>query len=107
MSGGRVAQPKKIDELLTKFLRTSGVREAARISQFRKAFEAAAGPEVADRTRVCGLRDGQLTVEVDSSALLAELSCFRKDAILEAINETVAKAGLRAIRFRLRGTGHV
>ena len=36
-----MSQPKKIDELLRRFLHTSGVKEASRIAEFRKAFDAA------------------------------------------------------------------
>jgi hypothetical protein len=102
-----VSQPKKIDELLRRFMHTSGVKEASRIAGFRKAFEAAVGPEVAGQTRVCGLRNGELTVEVDGSALLAELSCFHQDTLIESINGTTSRERLRRIRFRLKGTGHV
>jgi hypothetical protein len=102
-----VAEPKKIDELLRKFFKSSGAREASRISAFRQAFEVAAGADVASRTRVCGLRDGELTIEVEGSALLSELSCFRQDDLLESINASLSRERVRRIKFRLKGTGHV
>ena len=62
--------------------------------------------------RVCGLRRGELTVEVDGSALLGELQGFLADQLLEALTAELPPGRdparcIRKIRYRLKGMGHV
>jgi predicted nucleic acid-binding Zn ribbon protein len=60
---------------------------------------AAAGPEMAQRTRCVGVRHGELLVEVQGAVWMGELAVLRQ-GILERINERLTPdARLRAIRL--------
>ena len=110
MTGGegkRSGGPRAIGDLLSGFLKETKVgREIAR-EQVEAAWRSAVGPEVAAETRVQGLRDGVLSVEVGSSALLQELKTFYRASILAALKAGGAaekgEAGLavREVVFRL------
>ena len=54
------------------------------------AWARAAGPELAEETRPATLQRGVLTVEVRSTALLAELQSFRRDELLARLIEADA-----------------
>lgn len=61
----------------------------------------AAGAELAAHACPKGVRRGVLTVEVDSSSLLAELAGYRRRAIMKAVAAEPSCSGVRDIRFVL------
>jgi len=70
-----------------------------------QAWCEAVGAETARHTRLSRtLKRGVLHVEVNSSALLGELSGFRKAEILAVLREKVTQQYIEDIRFKL-GTG--
>ena len=70
--------------------------------QFRvwDIWEEVVGPQIAGKTRPEALRNGVLVVSVTSSVWMQELS-FMKQKILDLINQTLAPATIREIRFKL------
>jgi len=56
---------------------------------------------VKHHARIRGLNKGVLLVEVDSSALLAELQGFMRDEIVDRLNEYLAGPIVRTFRVRL------
>jgi hypothetical protein len=70
--------------------------------QFRvwDIWEEVVGPQIAGKTRPEALRNGVLVVSVTSSVWMQELS-FMKQKILDRINQTLAPATIREIRFKL------
>jgi len=65
------------------------------------AWEQAVGETAARQTHVGEPRRGVLEITVGSSALLAELSGFRKQELLAALRRNAAASTIRDIRFRL------
>lgn len=55
--------------------------------------------EVADRTRVAGLKRGKLLVECESQTLAAELAAFRKEELLALMREELGDGVVEDIRF--------
>lgn len=100
MSEGRARRkrkgPEAIGDLLAGFFRTEVGRGVAR-EGLEAGWRDAVGAEVAAATRVRGLREGTLVVEVASSALLQELRTFHRAGLLRALREGGA-AGLREVR---------
>ena len=93
---------ESIGDLLAGFLKTSPIGRAVAREDLEGAWRAAVGPEIAGSTRVRGLRDGVLTVEVGSSALLQELATFCRAEILASLR--AGERGARDVReltFRL------
>src|SRR5579859_2445761 len=80
--GGRRKGAEPIGDLLGKLLaREPGLAREMTEAAWREAV----GPEVAGMTSVRGVRDGVLTVEVASSALLQELATFYRSSILSSM----------------------
>ncbi|HVY61113.1 MAG TPA: DUF721 domain-containing protein [Planctomycetota bacterium] len=86
-----------IGDLLAGFMAANQVGRAIARETLEAAWRDAVGAEVAGMTRVRGLRDGVLTVEVNASGLLQELSTFYKGSILAALK----RPEVREISFRL------
>jgi predicted nucleic acid-binding Zn ribbon protein len=61
-------------------------------AELRELWSEVAGEQIAAGTRVVGLRNGVLTIGVNSSPLLSELSAFHYERLLEALQ---AKHGKR------------
>jgi len=83
---------KKIGDLLKRYLKRHGIE---RLLRFRGIYEfwcKAVGEELARQTRVVALRKNVLTIEVDSSPLLAELAGYRKQELLEALRRCLLEA---------------
>ena len=94
-------EPERISELIEPVL-----RELKRIGQrvgkaLHEAWPEVAGPTLARRTRLRAFKAGRLYVEVDSSALLHELTGFRSQELLARLRERVPKPDVSEIRFRL------
>ena len=99
--------PRPLAEAINRLITERGLAAAAGRETLTEIWSAAAGPEVASRTRVMGLKNGTLEIGVTSSALLNELVGFHNQAILDAIQADERGGRIRRIRFRLnRQAGH-
>jgi hypothetical protein len=97
-----------LDAALKSFLRTSGIGEHLGPWAIFRAFADAAGPTFSRHARAVKFTRGELLVEVDSAAHLAELKGFLGDEIRSRANELLVASGskssgdLRRITFRLK-----
>jgi hypothetical protein len=90
-----------VGAILARVVRESGVTKTRRGSSIAELWARAAGPELAQETRPCTLRQGVLTVEVRSAALLAELAGFRTDEMLARLLAEDSSGRFTGVRFRL------
>jgi predicted nucleic acid-binding Zn ribbon protein len=67
---------------------------------YEAAWHEAAGPMIAEYTRVGALRRGTLDVVVANSTLLQELG-FRKQELMQALTKLLPEEGVKALRFRV------
>ena len=66
-----------------------------------QAWEEVVGIETAARTRVVRFMRGVLTLEVASSALKHDLLTFRKNQLLDELNERLPKVEIRDLECRV------
>lgn len=78
---------------------TQRFRESALQDHWRETM----GEFVAAHTRPAGLQRNVLTVEVDHSAWLHEMTLFHKKAMLQNLQKRFADLGIKDLKFRLRG----
>jgi len=64
-------------------------------------WQAVVGTEVAAHASPVTLRNGVLTVSVDSAAWGAELARFRRDEILEGLNNALGATRITSVRFTI------
>ena len=97
--------PERINKLLEPVLQE--LRRAGRSAgrALHEAWPDVIGPKLEPHTRLRAFKGGRLYVEVDSSALLHELSNFRAAELLARLRERVAKPRVAEIRFRLGSFG--
>jgi predicted nucleic acid-binding Zn ribbon protein len=91
---------ESLSDPLKRFLKKSGVGWMIRHADVVTHWAETVGPEIADKTRVRGLRAGVLTVDVEGAALKSELEQFYSETILKALKTGPVKA-VSEIRFRL------
>lgn len=99
----RDARPSSVAELIAQFLgRSEGLPRRANEALALKVFAAfeKIGRPLTDRALPVYFRSGVLTVEVNESAWLTELS-FLKGEILGRINGSLGKEVVKDLRFRL------
>jgi hypothetical protein len=103
----RGGAPESLGEILPRVMRgTGGLSRGLapatrrRESALARAWNAAAGPELAAETRPATLRRGVLTVEVRSAPLLAELSGFRTQEMLSRLLAADSSGRVTGLRFR-------
>ena len=82
-------------------LRRQGVCQAPGRGELEAAWDAAVGEEVGRQTRLGGVRHGVLSVTVAHSALLEELSAFRKADLLAALRRDAPGTLVHDLRFRV------
>lgn len=103
MESGRRSRPiHTLRDAIASFLEASGLGHQTLQNQVSRTWCEVVGPEAARHTRLSRtLKGGVLRVEVDSPALLAELSSFRKPEILRRMQELVRRKHIEDIRFKL------
>jgi len=92
--------PKHVGELLGDFLRDKGLRESVLRNEAMEDWDARVGEAIARVTRVQGVRDATLIVEVRSSPWLMELNLMRGE-ILRQVNEGRTEGLIEKIVFVL------
>jgi len=76
-----------VRDLVSLVLKQHGIGGDPALRRAMAAWREAAGEEFCLRTRVTGLKKGVLSVEVDSAALLQELSVYRRKELLFALRQ--------------------
>jgi predicted nucleic acid-binding Zn ribbon protein len=99
----RGAGPARIGPVLQAVLDEHGVSKQIERHGVLELWPEIVGPKLAEVTRVKGLDEAALFVEVRSSAWLMELSMM-KEAFLERVNERLQDAPIERIVFVLAET---
>ena len=92
---------ERVGRIIERWLRRSGVGRTGERDRLWDVWTRLLGRD-AKHTRFVGLKNHVLTVQVDSSPLLAELRQFRKQELLEGLRAEVKSYFVRDIRFRLQ-----
>ena len=92
---------RPLSELLPGLLRRWGAAERASDGGICDRWRAIVGEEIGQHTHPGTYSGGVLTVVVDSPALLAELSTYCRDALIESLRRDPLFQGLTGLRFRL------
>ena len=95
--------PVRVDSVLTQLLETHGVLEQVERNRALELWPEIVGEQLARVTRVKGLDENTLFVEVRSSAWLMELDMMKSD-FLERVNARLGDAPIRRIVFVLAET---
>ena len=67
----------------------------------RKFWEASAGPELNQHTKPTSLRKGRLTIEVENSSWLYEITVRHKSRLFKELQGYLGEKKLKELRFRL------
>lgn len=97
--------PQSVGDVLAKFMRTSGLRQKLRSPEIYDCWPEVVGSEACLHSRVVGLNNCVLHVEVDSAPWLQVLSTFRKKELLQSMNQRMTGTLLKDIRFRIGNAG--
>jgi predicted nucleic acid-binding Zn ribbon protein len=102
MVSRRVPTPEttRIDEVIHRWLKSH--RAPARLDPgaIFSRWKDLVGEEIGRHTRVVDLRGAELLVEVDSAALLNELSTYYRQSILDSVHADPEFLNIYQIRFR-------
>jgi predicted nucleic acid-binding Zn ribbon protein len=71
------------------------------MAKVRRAWLAAAGPEIAKKTRVETFERGVLTVAVASAAVKHHLSTFMAEQLLDDLQEHLDQVVVRRLKFKV------
>ncbi len=93
-------KPERIGNILPDVIRNLGLDSKLEEVELEKLWGTVVGERIAAVSRPRGIRDGVLTVEVDTSAWMQELS-FRKKQIIDLVRKKFSRLEVRDIRFRL------
>ena len=92
---------ESLGEILGRSLVKPARRSRAQIARAKRKWVSVVGQDLAGHTSPRSVRRGVLTVEVDSSALLAELAGYRRDEIITGLSSGEDSIGIRAVKFVL------
>ena len=94
------AGPQRIGEILGGFLDAGGLASKLKHLEVYTAWEEIVGPGILPHTRIAGLAQYKLYVDVDSAAHLHELRTFHKKQLLKDLKARVSGILIRDIVFR-------
>jgi predicted nucleic acid-binding Zn ribbon protein len=98
--------PHPLGDVLSRLMTLRGYGRIHGDRQLRELWQRVAGEEIAERTKVIGLRNGVLQIGVSSAPLLSELTSFHRHSLLQALRDEAADSGVRDLKFRLRSRSH-
>lgn len=84
------------------YLRASGLADKLRDWPVYDAWAQALGPDLVFRARPVDFRRGQLIVEVDSAAHMAELRGFTGERYRALANQRLGAERIRRVSFQLK-----
>jgi len=99
--GSEGAGPERLGDILGRAVVKPARRSRTLLERARRKWDATVGRAVAEHSRPRIFRRGLLTVEVDSSALLAKLSGFRRAGLVHELAGEPEPLGVRDIKFVL------
>lgn len=94
--------PRPLGDVLSRLMTLRGYGRIQGDRQLRELWRRVAGEEIAERTKVIGLRNGVLQIGVSSAPLLSELTSFHRHSLLQALRDEAGDSGVRDLKFRLR-----
>jgi hypothetical protein len=97
--------PKPLSEILGELFTARGYGQFRARAELEAAWASAVGATATAQTELGEVRRGVLNVTVAHSALLEELSAFRKPAILVALRAEAPGTTIHDIRFRVGPLG--
>ncbi len=92
-------KPRPLGELVREFMEVSGLSRRAEQAHVEAAWRKVAGPEVASRTRLLGVKRYVVTIEVGSPALLSELSGFKKADLTRRMQAELPDQLVKELKF--------
>jgi predicted nucleic acid-binding Zn ribbon protein len=92
--------PVAIGNVLSELMARRGFARVQSAANYEAAWREAAGPLVAQYTRVGQLRRGSLEVIVANSTLVQELG-FQKQELLKNLASLMPDEGIKNLRFRV------
>jgi len=96
-----VPEPRPLGELLPDVMRHLGLEAVQWSVRLEQDWAELAGPAVAGHARPGTVRNGVLTVFVDSSVWLSELSRFGRKPLLKRLRAAYGDDAVRDVRFQL------
>lgn len=93
-------RPKPVGNVIAQVVQRRGYAEIRVAGERDEAWRAAVGVELANSTRVGGLRRGVLEVIVANSLLMQELT-FCKEELMASLQKALPSAEINQIRFRI------
>lgn len=95
-------QPQAVGDLVSGFLRRSGLSEKVEAASVIPRWEEIVGPQIARVTRAVRVSDGTLFVAVRSSSWMSELNLMKSD-LLRRINAGRGAGRIEQIVFVMDG----
>jgi predicted nucleic acid-binding Zn ribbon protein len=91
--------PEALGSVLSRLFAARGYGRVQANEELHSLWKQIAGDQVAGETRVMGLKNGVLTIGVNSSPLLSELSAFHREHLLEQL-QAKRGDGIRDLKFK-------
>ncbi len=95
----KAARPEKLSSVLKRVVASSRLRDIFKNRDVYRRWAESVGEDIAERTRIAGLKRGRLIVECASQTLAAELAAFRKGELLALMREELGDGIVDDIRF--------
>jgi hypothetical protein len=95
------SEPRGIEKVLRQWLVTQGFSKAELWEQLGGALRGNLPPAWCGHVQVCRVAGDEVTVAVDSAALLAELQSFHASRLRQAMREAAPRQGVRRLKFIL------
>ncbi len=94
-------EPHLLRRVLKKFIASNSLGESISQIELLTRWEEILSPILSKHAKPSGIREGELLIEVSSSAWMNEL-LFLKDELKNRLNEAVGRELIKGIRFYLK-----
>jgi predicted nucleic acid-binding Zn ribbon protein len=92
---------ERIGELIKQYLKDTGLKKKISLTEFEQLWGKATNPVISKNSRPKGFSKGVLTVEVDSSIVLQELTLVGNQQIIARLNRLSPKKKIYKLKYEL------
>lgn len=95
--------PPSLSQAVAQLIAERGLIRTQAENELSRVWKQAVGPAAAEQTRPLKVMRGVLHVEVGNAPLLAELTTFREQDILQQLSQIAPHLKVRGLKLKLKG----
>jgi hypothetical protein len=93
--------PQSLSKVLSELIAIRGYARQGALTELQTAWQEVVGPDFAGKTRAVAIRRGTLHVHVQHAVLVAELTAYHRERVVQGLSEKHPRLKIKDVKFKL------